>query len=194
MRLMTRSLDLSYPADAALAPEPGWAALGDWPFPHGKPGRFVVGDDTQTRFAIRYYRDADDADRLHGKIWFGPGTEGPPLHAHGGAMAAVLDELVGVLCWASGRAVLAAQLDTTFHAMLPVGSVVRGSAWIEGTGRRSIRVRAALDGADGTRYASAAAVFVQLTPEAVAETTATAAARASALGLAAPNQPEEPEQ
>lgn len=153
---MTRSLDLSYPADAALAPEPGWAALGDWPFPHGKPGRFVVGDDTQTRFAIRYYRDADDADRLHGKIWFGPGTEGPPLHAHGGAMAAVLDELVGVLCWASGRAVL--------------------------------------DGADGTRYASAAAVFVQLTPEAVAETTATAAARASALGLAAPNQPEEPEQ
>lgn len=190
---MTDPIGLRPPSELDLGPELGWLPLGAWPFPHGKPGRFVVGDDSGERFAVRYFRDAGDEDRLHGKIWFGPGAEGPPLHAHGGAMAAVLDELAGVLCWASGRAVLAAQLDTTFHAMLPIGAIVHGCAWIERTGRRSVHVRATLEASDGKRYASAAAVFVELTPEGAAETIAAAAARAEQLGAAPPKQRDEAE-
>ena len=42
--------------------------MGPWPFPHGKPGRFVCGDERGERFLVGYYRDAADADTLHAKF------------------------------------------------------------------------------------------------------------------------------
>lgn len=132
------------PGPAALDPEPGWTALGPWPFPHGKPGRFVSGDEDGTRYRLRYYRDAADPERLHGKVWFGPGCEGPPLHAHGGSMAALLDEASGMCCWITETPVVAASLHTHFKRMLPLGAVVEVEAWIERRTERRLVVRARL--------------------------------------------------
>lgn len=151
--------------------------MGDWPFPHGMPGRFVVGDPTGERFVARYYRDADDPERLHGKIWFGPGCEGPPLHAHGGAMAAVLDEVLGTLCWLTDRPVVAAQLDTSFRAMLPIGTIVHADARVAGQGRRSVKLEGRLFTPGGPEFASARGVFVQLTEDGVNQARAAAARR-----------------
>lgn len=152
--------------------------MGEWPFPHGMPGRFVVGDPTGERFVARYYRDAADPERLHGKIWFGPGCEGPPLHAHGGSMAAVLDEVLGTLCWLTERPVLAAQLDTTFRAMLPLGTIARAEAWFEGEGTRSVTVVGRLFVGE-VEYARARGVFVQLTEAGVRAAREAAARRGS---------------
>ena len=49
---------------------------------------------------IAYYRSAEKDDHGHhalfGRAFFGSaGCEGPPGHAHGGSMAAVLDEAMG---------------------------------------------------------------------------------------------------
>ena len=145
----------------ALAPEPGWAPMGPWPFPHGRPGQFVVGDDSGNRFRIRYYRDAVDPHVFHGKVWFGPGTEGPPMHAHGGAMAAVLDEALGTACWVAGIAVVAGTLTTRYRKMLPLCRVVLVEARIEGRGGRSVRVVGRLYDANGT-YTEAEAVYVAI--------------------------------
>ena len=135
--------------------------MGPWPFPHGRPGRFVVGDDEGKRFRVRYYRDASDASLFHGKIWFGPGTEGPPLHAHGGAMAAVLDEVLGTACWVAGIPVVAGTLTVRYRRMLPLCQVVLAEGTIGSRGGRSIRVDGRLYD-DGGTYTEAEAVYVAI--------------------------------
>ncbi len=147
------------PAD--LDPEVGWLAMGPWPFPHGKPGRFVSGDDSGERFQIRYYKDGGDERTLRGKVWFGPGAEGPPLHAHGGAMAAVLDEACGMSCWIRGIPVIAKTLATSFHTMLPLGKVLWIRATYEEVSDTDMLIRGELF-LDETIYASAEAVFARI--------------------------------
>ena len=158
--------------DALLSPEPGWTPLGDWPFLNKRPpGRFVSGDPSGTRFRLRYYRDAAAPHVCHGKIIFGPGAEGPPLHAHGGAIAALLDEALGITCWFAGHPVTTAQLNTRFIQMVPLNQVIWLESRIEdegGEGRRSVQVRGRLFNPEtGEDYASATATFVRLSPRAV---------------------------
>ena len=82
--------------------EVGWTPID----PLGSVGTgrsFVSGEPDGDRLRVCYYRrDRDGA--LVGKIWFGPGAEGPPGHAHGGSMAAVLDEAMGAGAWLAGHA------------------------------------------------------------------------------------------
>lgn len=144
----------------ALEPEPGWLPMGPWPFPQGRPGHFVVGDDEGKRFRVRYYRDANE-NVFHGKIWFGPGTEGPPLHAHGGSMAAVLDEVLGTACWVAGIPVVAGTLTVRYRKMLPLCRVVLAEAVIGARRGRSIRVDGRLYDEAGT-YTEAEAVYVAI--------------------------------
>ena len=55
-----------------------------------------------------------------GLVW--PGSGRAPGHAHGGSMAAVLDEALGAAAWMSGHPVVAARLVTVFRRMLPLGT------------------------------------------------------------------------
>nr|MEE4268540.1 PaaI family thioesterase [Candidatus Krumholzibacteria bacterium] len=80
---------------------------------------FVARDLSQRRIIVRYFQH--DVDRsLLGKVVFGPGAQGPPDFAHGGAMAALLDDAMGGACWLSGFPVLAVNLNITFRQMLPL--------------------------------------------------------------------------
>ncbi len=152
------------PPPQALDPDPGWLPLGEWPFPTGKPGRFVVGDDGGTRFRLRYYRDADDPQRLHGKVWFGPGAEGPPRHAHGGSMAALLDEASGMAAWVAGIPVVAATLTTRFKRMLPLGQVVEFESRIVSRKGRRVTIEARLFDGD-TVYSTAEGLFMVISED-----------------------------
>ena len=104
-----------------LTPEPGWRPLT--PFWESMGTRsFVSSDDDPDRIRVRYFA-ADD-----GTVWaravFGPGAEGPPGHAHGGALAALLDEAMGMAALATGRIVVAARIEVDFRALVPLGDVV----------------------------------------------------------------------
>ncbi len=107
-----------------------------------------------------YVRTQDNA--LIGKVWWGPGAQGPPGHAHGGSMAAVLDEALGSACWISGHSVVAAELTTNFKKMLPLGRVYRAEAWIEKVDGRKIYPRGQILDADGVVYAEGRGVFITL--------------------------------
>ena len=84
--------------------------------------RFVSGDPDGDRFRARYYRDGEL--HLHARFWFGPQTEGPPGHAHGGSVAAVMDEALGLAAWAAGYPIVVGNLNVSFKNMLPVLKVV----------------------------------------------------------------------
>lgn len=104
-----------------LSGEADWIAF-DAPSLVGESLRFVSGEPQGNRFRTRYFRDADR--HLHARIWFGPETEGPPGHAHGGAIAAVMDEALGLAAWAAGYAIVVGNLNVSFRNLLPLQQVV----------------------------------------------------------------------
>jgi acyl-coenzyme A thioesterase PaaI-like protein len=104
-----------------LGGETGWAPF-DAAALVGKSLRFVSGEPDGNRFRVRYYRDNEQ--QLQARIWFGPETEGPPRHAHGGSMAAVLDEVLGLAAWAAGYSIVVGNLNVSFRNLLPLQKVV----------------------------------------------------------------------
>ncbi len=142
------------PATAAgsgvdLSGEPDWN-LFDAPALVGESLRFVSGDPAGDRFRIRYYRDADL--HLHARIWFGPETQGPPGHAHGGSIAAVMDEALGLAAWAAGYPVVVGNLNVSFRNLLPLEQVVTLESEVVSVEGRKIMVHGRLF-CDDTLYA-----------------------------------------
>jgi len=135
-----------------LAGEPGWTDF-DAPALVGDSLRFVSGDPTGGRFRVRYYRNT--AEALVARVWFGPETEGPPGHAHGGSIAAVLDEVLGLSAWAAGYAIVVGKLNIHFQKLLPLRTVVQVDSSIVSAEGRKIMVHGSIHGPGGVVYAEA---------------------------------------
>ncbi len=130
---------------------------------------FVSGDPSNHRLSIRYFQCEDDRSLL-GKVIFGPGTQGPPDHAHGGSMAALLDEAMGGSAWLAGFPVVAAQLNITFRTMLPLGTRCLVKARVLEVNGRKIKTTAELCSAqDGKVFCKGEALFVTLDHEKIAQ-------------------------
>jgi acyl-coenzyme A thioesterase PaaI-like protein len=143
-----------------LSIEPGWS---EFPPAQGMGGNrsFVSGDPHGDRLRARYYRrDQDNA--WVGKVWFGPGAEGPPKHAHGGSTAAVLDEAMGGAVWMAGHLALAAQVTIRYKNMLPLGTVAVVEAWVSGNQDRKVHSRGRLLDLDGRLYCESEGIYVKL--------------------------------
>ena len=132
---------------------------------------FVTNDPHGDRLRVRYeaqhaavpHASAAAPAALRAEVWFGPRTEGPPGHAHGGSVAAVLDEAMGLAVWLAHRAAVAAHLETDFRQPIPLGSVVTVETAVgpaEGSGKAQATAR--LVGDDGAVYAEGRALFVLL--------------------------------
>jgi acyl-coenzyme A thioesterase PaaI-like protein len=153
---------------SALGPvAPPVTALPDWrpcePFPAhvDTDTTFVSGGPRGSRLRVAYFRRAAD-DRLVGRAWFGPETEGPPGHAHGGSVAAVLDEALGAAAWADGHPVVVARLEVDFRLMVPLGTDATFVAWIEAIDGRKVVTRAELSTDAGDLLAQGTALCVML--------------------------------
>lgn len=129
----------SAPVD--LSGESGWSEF-DAPSLVGESLRFVSGEPAGERFRVRYYRDADL--HLHARIWFGPETQGPPGHAHGGAIAAVMDEALGLAAWAAGYPIVVGNLNVSFRNLLPLETVVTLESEVVSVEGRKIMVHGRL--------------------------------------------------
>lgn len=144
-----------------LSPLPGWVDEGSTDTPNRS---FVSGDPTGQRLRVRYYRDPASDERV-ARVWFGPLAEGPPGHAHGGSLAAVLDEAMGSCCWVHGHQVLAGTLQIVYRSPLPLGSVVTVRAGLGEVGERKVRTWGRVVGDGDVVYAEATGIFVRLRPD-----------------------------
>ncbi len=129
------SVTLCPPVD--LSGEVDWVPF-DAPSLVGESLRFVSGEPGGNRFRVRYYRDGKQ--QLQARIWFGPETEGPPGHAHGGSMAAVLDEVLGLAAWAAGYAIVVGNLNVSFRNLLPLQQVVTVESRVVSAEGRKVKV------------------------------------------------------
>ncbi len=134
------------------------------PFPRlAGGGAFVSGDPQSDRLRVSYYHRASDGV-LVARVWFGPGTEGPPGHAHGGSVASALDEAMGGAAWHAGYPVVAARIAIDFREMVPIGAETTIEARIEQVDGRKIRTKGVMTDAAGTVYAHGEGLFIVLEP------------------------------
>jgi acyl-coenzyme A thioesterase PaaI-like protein len=149
----------SDPSVSDLAPEEGWTKLNLPIMP-----RFVSGEPNGDRFRVRYFRRQHDG-ALVGKAWFGPGVQGPPGHAHGGSMAALLDEVMGLSAWISGHTVVAARIRVNFSQMLPLGTIITFEGWVHKVEGKKVTARGRLVGPNNKIHAQGEGLFVILDAE-----------------------------
>ena len=147
--------------DQALSGETGWE-LFDAPALVGETLRFVSGDQTGNRFRMRYFRDPES--HLVARVWFGPVTEGPPAHAHGGSIAAVLDEVLGLAAWAAGHQVVVGNLNVSFRNLLPIKTVVQVNTRIVSVQGRKVMVQGDVRSLDGAIYATGDCLCIKIGP------------------------------
>ncbi|MDT7857897.1 PaaI family thioesterase [Rubrivirga sp. S365] len=142
------------------ASDPSWTPL--IPFWEMIGTRSFVSSDDGDRIRVRYYAGGG---RTWARAWFGPGAEGPPGHVHGGALAALLDEAMGMAALATGRVVVAGRIEVDFRAMVPLGTVVTAEVAVEPAVGKKTPVRAVLRGPDGGVVCEATGLFVQISTE-----------------------------
>lgn len=114
---------------------------------------FVSGDPHGDRFRVNYFRDP--SQNLIARAWFGPGTAGPPGHAHGGSIAAIFDEVLGLAAWAAGYAVVVGNLNVSFRRLLPLETVVEIRSTVISVKGRKITVHGEITDGHETIYAKA---------------------------------------
>lgn len=122
---------------------------------------YVSNEPDGDRVRIRFYQRREDG-RVMAPVWFGPGCLGPPGHSHGGALAAVLDEVMGLTAWAAQRPVLLARLTTHNRAKVPLRRTMVCEAWFAETSGRKITVAARLVDPDGTVYVEGDGLFIDV--------------------------------
>jgi acyl-coenzyme A thioesterase PaaI-like protein len=143
-----------------LEGEPDWTPV-DMPFSATGGSSFVDGDPDGLRLRLRmFFRESDK--HLFTRVWFGPEAEGPPRHAHGGSMAAVLDHTMGVGAWVSGIPVLAASITINFHRKLPIGTIATSETWVSDVEDRKVFTVGFLYGEDPEKpFATGEGLFIQ---------------------------------
>ena len=127
------------------------------------PTSLVGGPLNPFAMGARYHREGDEAV---GRVTLGPCFEGPPERVHGGVICAIFDEVLGCVFRATGTpSGFTGELRVRFEAPAPLGVELefRGRQ-VGAEGRRQF-LEGEATGPDGVRFASAAATFVQMTPE-----------------------------
>lgn len=152
-------MDLSA-LDARWQPlTPFWESLGT---------RSFVSSDEGDRIRVRYSADPDG--RTWARAWFGPEAEGPPGYAHGGALAALLDEAMGMAVLASGRVAVAARIEVDFRSLVPLGEVVTVELAVGEVVGAKVPVRGVLRvGASDRASCEALGLFVEIGTEGLGE-------------------------
>ena len=111
----------------------------------------------------------EDGD-LYAKVHFGKRSMGPPGHAHGGAMASVLDEAMGVACWFKMLPVLTMLLNIKYIRMLPLGTEAHLETTVEVGEGKDVRVLGRLfDPETGADFTVAKGVYRRVDIEKMGE-------------------------
>ena len=103
------------------------------------------------------------ADGVAGRFFVKQDHQGPAGHAHGGLIAAALDEAMALAAEPEGEPVLTRRLEVDLHAPVPVGTFLRVEAAVERREGDRVEARAAAsaDGAEPTVVAEGRAVRVR---------------------------------
>jgi hypothetical protein len=96
-----------------------------------------------------------------GEVCFGRAFEGAPGIAHGGFVAAVLDEALGMASALSGGPCMTAELTTRYRTHTPIATVLRIEARLDAVDGRKVFTSGEIYAGE-TRIAEASGVFISV--------------------------------
>lgn len=119
---------------------------------------FVCGTDNPHGIGITMF--VDDDGTVSSEFTLNESHQGPPGHSHGGASAAILDEVMGLVVWAAGHKVLAANININYRKPLPLFQPLFAEARITEVGGRKILSAGEIRLADSTVAVQGSGVYV----------------------------------
>jgi acyl-coenzyme A thioesterase PaaI-like protein len=127
--------------------------------PHHGPC-FVCGSDNPKSIGVTWYLDEQDGS-ITTQLILDLAQQGPPGCAHGGALAALLDEAMGVAVWGAGHTVAAVHLDVDYRLPVPLGETVTVVVRITQHGEKKIITGGEIKLADGTQAVIGHGIYVE---------------------------------
>lgn len=118
---------------------------------------FVCGTDNPHSIGLTWFIEDEI---LTSEFTLNESQQGPPGYAHGGASAAILDEAMGLVVWASGHKVAAVNLDINYHKPLPLNQKIFVEARIARIEERKIISEGEIKLADSTVTVSGSGIYV----------------------------------
>ena len=129
-------------------------------------GSLYVGGSKPCGFGAQFY--ANEAGEISATLTLDIEKQGPPGHAHGGSLATLLDEAMGIAAWYQGHRVLAVNLNINFRRAVPLHEMVTVCGRVERAEGRKVYAVGRLTLPDGTVAVEATGLFVTA-PEIVGE-------------------------
>jgi acyl-coenzyme A thioesterase PaaI-like protein len=120
---------------------------------------FVSGGLINDFIEIEYFFDKHTKS-LYSRLVFGKIAQGPPNHAHGGATAAVLDEVMGAAAWMNKLHSVTAQLKIDYIKAIPLNKEVFIEACIDKVEGKKVTIKGSLFDESGIVYAETESLFV----------------------------------
>ena len=93
------------------------------------------------------------------EVTLGKAFEGAPGRAHGGIVAALIDETMGLVLAINEQLAFTAQLDITYVAPTPINEPILARAWLKEQDGRKLSIEATVE-AGTTLIAKAKALFI----------------------------------
>lgn len=118
----------------------------------------VVGSKFSGWLGIQFYAASDGS--IIGDVILQPDQEGPPLYAHGGISASLLDEAMGTSAWRAGYKVVAANLNLNYRHPVPLGVEVHVRGHVESIEGRKVYTSGSIILPDGTVAVEATGLFI----------------------------------
>jgi len=118
---------------------------------------FGCGPGNPAGLGLRFARAGD---RIHASLRLEPKHQGAPGFAHGGVIAAALDDTVGTLLLVLRKPAVTAKLEIDYRRPAFIGRDYQLEAWTEGVDGRKLHLRGELREPDGTVVAEARALFL----------------------------------
>jgi len=133
----------------------------------GEGGRLCFGCGPENRGGLGM-RISYAQGQVRGELVARPEHQGFPGHAHGGVIAAALDEAMGWAAYHAGLPATTARLEVRYRRPLPLGERAVVRAWVAEARGRRVLAKAVLEDATGTVLAEARGLFLRLpSPEAL---------------------------
>ncbi|MEE8601260.1 PaaI family thioesterase [Euzebya tangerina] len=106
---------------------------------------------------MRVHRDGGVAV---GRINLGAAFEGAPERAHGGIIAAILDDIMGYVLLLERTAAFTGTLTVRYAAATPVQTELEARAWLDRRDGRKLHLLSRLESGDGQLLAEGTGLFI----------------------------------
>jgi acyl-coenzyme A thioesterase PaaI-like protein len=127
---------------------------------HGSTASFVSGGLINDFIDIKYFFD-EDSGCFYASVTFGEIAKGPPMHAHGGATAAVLDEVMGATAWMNRLHSMTAQLKINYLKAIPLNKEVYIETRIEKVAGKKVTIKGRIFDEDETNFVETESLFIK---------------------------------